>query len=87
MDLTGCPTISYNFKDQKVQQMIDQGKLWELLKFYDEEGYIITGGTPAEEESQGVKSDEQIVEEGDKKGKGLIAGHAYSVIIAKEVKG
>ena len=23
MDLTGCPTISYNFKDQKVKTMID----------------------------------------------------------------
>ncbi len=48
MDLTGCPTVSYNFKDQKVRQMIEQGKLWELLKYYDEEGYIITGGTPPE---------------------------------------
>mmetsp|Transcript_3423 Transcript_3423/g.2407 ORF Transcript_3423/g.2407 Transcript_3423/m.2407 type:complete len:151 (-) Transcript_3423:184-636(-) len=48
MDLTGCPTISYNFKDEIVQQMIYQGKLWELLKYYDSEGYIITGGTPPE---------------------------------------
>jgi calpain-15 len=82
MDLTGCPTISYNFKDDKVKQMISQGKLWEMLKYYDEEGYIITGGTPpedllAEENNEGE----------EKKSNGLIPGHAYSVIISKEVKG
>lgn len=61
--------------------MIDQGKLWELLKYYDEEGYIITGGTPGEIVPLDGEENEQP------KGNGLIPGHAYSVIIAKEVKG
>ena len=77
MDLTGCPTISYNFKDDKVQTMVQQGKLWELLKYYDDEGYIITGGTPSEEEAK----------ENNYQSNGLIPGHAYAIIVAKEFKG
>jgi hypothetical protein len=29
--------------------MIDQGKLWELIKHFDDEGYMMAGGTPGEE--------------------------------------
>lgn len=82
MDLTGCPTTSLSFKDAKVRQMVDSGKLWELIKHFDEEGYIMTGGTPPEKmwSENETKPDPQAT-------KGLIPGHAYSVIAAKEVKG
>jgi len=29
--------------------MIDSGKLWELIKHIDDEGYIMAGGTPGED--------------------------------------
>jgi hypothetical protein len=51
------------------------------LKYYDEEGYIITGGTPGEIVPLDGEENELP------KGNGLIPGHAYSIIIAKEVKG
>jgi hypothetical protein len=48
MDLTGCPTMSLNFKDDTVKDLINSGKLWHLIRHFDEEGYIMTGGTPGE---------------------------------------
>lgn len=80
MDLTGCPTTSFNFKEENVQAMIKSGKLWNLMKVYDKEGYIMGAGTPGEDmwTEGGGKS--------DSKG-GLVPGHAYSVIAAKEFKG
>jgi calpain-15 len=80
MDLTGCPTTTFSFKDQNVQDMIRSGKLWALMKQYDKEGYIMSGGTPGEDTmTENQDSNQQ-------KG-GLIPGHAYSVISAMEYKG
>ena len=79
MDLTGCPTTSYEFSDDKVKDMIKSGKLWEYIKTFDKAGYIMCGGTPGKDmwtESGGP----------DKKG-GIVPGHAYSIIAAKEHKG
>lgn len=49
MDLTGCPTTSFSFKDEKVIEMIRNGKLWTLMKTFDKEGYIMAAGTPGED--------------------------------------
>lgn len=46
MDLTGCPTATYSFKDEKVMEMVNNGKLWTLLKHYDKQGFVMSGGTP-----------------------------------------
>jgi hypothetical protein len=29
--------------------MVKTGKLWNLLKHYDKEGYLMSGGTPGED--------------------------------------
>jgi hypothetical protein len=63
--------------------MIDSGKLWELIKHFDEEGYIMTGGTPGET----MWSEGEAQQPEGEGSKGLIPGHAYSVVVAKEVKG
>lgn len=81
MDLTGCPTATYSFKDDKVMEMVNTGKLWTLLKHYDKQGFIMSGGTPGQDM---WSEDDKKPEE--KKG-GLIAGHAYSIIQAIEFKG
>jgi hypothetical protein len=80
MDLTGCPTTSFNFKDDKVKTMITNGKLWSMMKVFDKEGYVMGAGTPGEDmfTETGGKADETG---------GLVPGHAYSVIAAKEFKG
>lgn len=49
MDLTGCPTTSFDFKDPKVKELARNGKLWNMLKTFDKEGYIMAGGTPGED--------------------------------------
>ncbi len=49
MDLTGCPTMSLSFSDAKVKKMVASGKLWDLILHFDEEGYLIAGGTPGED--------------------------------------
>ena len=86
MDLTGCPTMSLNFKEPKVKDLINSGKLWHLIKHFDEEGYIMTGGTPGEQMwSDGKKPEEQKDELQGKSS--LVPGHAYSIIAAKEAKG
>ena len=46
MDLTGCPTTTFNFKDDSVSKMIQNGKLWNMMKHFDKSGYLISGGTP-----------------------------------------
>ena len=35
MDLTGCPTTSYNFANDSVKELIESGKLWNMLKHFD----------------------------------------------------
>lgn len=49
MDLTGCPTMSLNLSESKVKDLINTGKIWNLIKHFDEEGYLMTGGTPGED--------------------------------------
>jgi hypothetical protein len=34
-DLTGCPTSSFKFSDSKVQNLIESGKLWDLMSHFD----------------------------------------------------
>jgi calpain-15 len=34
-DLTGCPTIYYNFHDEYVREMLKNGHLWQKMKEYD----------------------------------------------------
>ena len=32
-----------------MKQLIASGKLWTLLKQFDKEGYLLSGGTPGED--------------------------------------
>jgi calpain-15 len=68
--------------------MIANGKLWDMVKSFDEEGYMMAGGTPAEEVGHDVSPNYELKEaEEEKEGSGMVPGHAYSVIAAKEAKG
>jgi hypothetical protein len=69
--------------------MISSGKFWDLIKHFDDEGYLLAGGTPGEDMwTESNKKPEEGGEEPEApKNKGLIPGHAYSVIIAKEANG
>jgi hypothetical protein len=48
MDLSGCPTASYNLKDDQVQHFISDGQFWELMKYFKTEGYLLSLSTAGE---------------------------------------
>jgi hypothetical protein len=79
IDLTGCPSVHYDFSDEFVRMLIDSGEFWKLLKKYDDEGFLLSGSTSGEERWTEVGEPEQ---EG-----GLLPGHAYTVILVKEAFG
>ncbi len=80
IDLTGCPSISYNFEDADVINIIKNGQLWDLLKSSDEEGFLLNASTPGEDRWTEIGGPD------DDGGVGLVPGHAYSIIQVKEVK-
>ena len=76
LDLTGCPTLGYDFQSEEVKELVEEDLLWPLLRQFDQEAALISASTPGEDrwsESRGQ----------DRKG-GLIGGHAYSVIQVRE---
>ncbi len=48
IDLTGCPCVSYNLEDEYVQHFVDNGQFWELLKYFNDEGYLLSFSTPGQ---------------------------------------
>ena len=79
MDLTGCPTLNYEFDNEDVKSMIKEEYLWPLLRHYDDEGCMLSASTPGE--------DRWTDNRGSTPKGGLVAGHAYSVIQVKEAYG
>jgi calpain-15 len=72
IDLTGCPSSTYDFQTDKVKALIENGWLFNEMLRFDEVGFLLSASTDGEDrwtESGGP----------DKKG-GLVPGHAYSVI-------
>ena len=76
-DLTGCPTQNYRFPKDRDEGYADD--LWEKLDNADAKGWIMCAGTP------GV--DRFTEGGGPDKSHGIVPGHAYSVIAAKEREG
>jgi len=82
MDMTGAPCKTIRFDDSTVQPLIASGQLWRDLVGYDQQNYIMSASTPGED---------CFTETGNRPGKdgsGLVAGHAYTLISARQsVKG
>jgi calpain-15 len=79
MDLTGCPTLNIDFTTAEGKAMIESGELWDKIKKYDEIGALISASTAGEDRF--TESAAPL-----KKG-GLVPGHAYTVIVAREAQG
>lgn len=81
IDLTGCPTTYFNLTDKNsvdLENYEEKDKFWNLIKKYDDHGYLISGETSGfDAYSKG----------GGLSGGGLVPGHAYSVIRLVEVEG
>eukprot|EP00347_Sterkiella_histriomuscorum_P008050 403346565 len=75
-DLTGFPTLPMSFNEQKVKELYVTGKLWSLVQYYNDEGYILSGrSNPAEFSSNTYSS------------KLIPAGISLAIIQVKELEG
>jgi calpain-15 len=79
IDLTGCPTVSYELTKPEVMIMIERDELWPMIKRYDIEGAMIIASTVGEDRWSETGSIELAG--------GLVPGHAYTVIQAIDAKG
>ena len=79
LDLTGCPTLSYEFSDDNVRKLIETHEFWNMMRRYDDAGYLISGNTPGQDNLTEYKRPSS--------GGGLVPGHAYAIIQCKEAHG
>jgi hypothetical protein len=71
-DLTGGATMKLKFGNKNVKKMLNDGRLWNMLKGWKQEGSLmgcsLSGGT---EHDMGM---------------GILSGHAYGILALEEVK-
>lgn len=82
LDLTGCPCVSYDIGDEYVQHFVENGQFWELLRYFDDEGYLLSLSTNGE----GRWIDNTLPAESEDPAD-LPRGHAFSVVMVKEAGG
>ena len=51
LDLTGCPTLCYDLSDDYVQHFIENGQFWDLLRYFDDESYLLSLTTPSTDDT------------------------------------
>lgn len=81
LDLTGCPCVSYEIEDDYVQHFIENGQFWDLIKYFDEEGYLLSFSTPGEGRWLENSADPSNASSD------LPKGQAFSVVLVKDVLG
>jgi calpain-15 len=50
IDLTGCPTITYDFNREPAKSLIQQGIFWRKMKAYHEDGSILVASPAVDED-------------------------------------
>ena len=73
MDITGCPTSNFDFKDESNKTLIDDGTLFNNILHYDEQNFCISVSTPGEDLWADTRKDAML-------DSGLVAAHSYSII-------
>ena len=91
LDLTGCPCVSYDIEDEYVQHFVENGQFWELIKYFDDEGYLLSFSTHGEgrwvDNSLQIRDGNGENDDNDRDVADLPKGHAFSVVLVKEVMG
>lgn len=72
IDLTGCPTFSYDLTQDKIKEKIASGEMWNRTSEWDKSQYLITAAT----KELSAQKTSQV---------GLVKEHAYSVLRVVEV--
>ena len=52
IDLTGCPTITYDFSINPGLKLLEDGIMWQKLKAYHEEGALLVSSVAYDEEME-----------------------------------
>ena len=103
LDLTGCPSISYDLEDEYVKHFITNGQFWDLIQYFFQEGYLVSFSTEAEKPWRTKKEEEKMqklvedqLKEADARNEfqkrkalkeSLPKGKSYAVILVREVLG
>jgi len=78
VDLTGMPWYEFRFSDQVVKSTIADGSLFQRLKRFDQQGYIMTITTPGLDTQSASAHREGPAS-------GILPGHAYTLIDAAQL--
>lgn len=83
MDLSGCPTSSYNLKDDQVQHFISNGQFWELMKYFKTEGYLLSLSAAGE----GLTAHEKLAtsDSNSQDGNPLPPGQGFAITSIKDL--
>ncbi len=88
LDLTGCPSINYDLDDEYVQHFIENGQFWELIRYFDEEGYLLAFSTPGEGrwiDNSGSPENEQDHTDSTIGQQPLPKGQAFTIVMVKDI--
>lgn len=80
LDLTGCPTISYDFADEDVKKDIEKGIMWLNIKDHFDDGFLLCASTTGAEMWRDINYMDNLPG-------GLVPGHGYAVTNYKEYGG
>ncbi len=81
MDFSGCPTETLSFSGERGENMIRDGGLWEVLRYNDQEGYLMNAflGTDQVKEVQR--------REYDPSQNALNPSYHYAIMQVRQVRG
>lgn len=68
-----------------MQHFVENGQFWELIKYFDDEGYLLSFSTHGE--GRWIDNTAQNEVKPDQDEADLPKGHAFSVVLVKEVMG
>jgi hypothetical protein len=72
IDLTGCPSYTFNFENEKVKALLNSGQLMTMIREWHNQGYCIVAAT-----------DDEVNQEKT----GLVSRHYYSISRVAEAYG
>ena len=81
-DLTGLPTFHFKFSNVMLRPLVKSGALFDQLVFADQNKCLACASTPGEDRFTEGKGEQRRAP-----ASGLIPGHAYTLLAAREVGG
>jgi calpain-15 len=84
LDLSGCPTESYDFKDPYVAEQIKKETLWKMIKFLDDQGYLLSVSSHGEQRWE--DNETPPIQVPNSQGVNKIPnGYAFAIVVVREL--